>query len=497
MTRWTGAILCLLWLAGHAAAADLVVGSKKFTESVVLGELATTLLTASGESARHRREIGGTRVLFEALKRGDIDIYPEYSGTLAQELLALPGASRQALQSALDNQGLRMSAPLGFANNYALAMREPEAARRGIRAISDLAAADGALRYGFSHEFLDRADGWPGLRDAYGLRAGRLRGLDHDLAYRALDQGAVDVIEVYTTDAEIDYYGLRVLEDDRGHFSDYAAVWLYRSDLPAAAVTALARLDGRIDASGMRRMNAAVKQAGQGEGTVARAFLLSAGLIDQASARSSSVGPWSQFLRTTQEHLLLVSLSLGAALLVALPLGVLAAGVPGLRQVVLSAVGVLQTIPSLALLVIMVPLLGIGAAPAIVALFLYSLLPIVRNTVTGLTGIPDEIRDSARAIGLPRAARLRHVYLPMALPQILAGIKIAAVINVGTATLAALIGAGGYGQPILTGIRLDDTALILWGAVPAAAMALAVQGLFDLAERWLVSPGLRSDTRQV
>jgi osmoprotectant transport system permease protein len=160
-------------------------------------------------------------------------------------------------------------------------------------------------------------------------------------------------------------------------------------------------------------------------------------------------------------------------------------------QAVLGIAGVLQTIPSLALLVFMIPLLGIGAAPAIVALFLYSLLPIIRNTAAGLAGIPPSIVESAEALGLPAGARLRVVELPMASRSILAGIKTSAVLNVGTATLGALIGAGGYGQPILTGIRLDHVGLILEGAVPAALLALAVQGLFEGLERWVVPEGLR------
>jgi osmoprotectant transport system permease protein len=159
--------------------------------------------------------------------------------------------------------------------------------------------------------------------------------------------------------------------------------------------------------------------------------------------------------------------------------------------VILAIVGIVQTIPSLALLVFLIPFLGIGGLPAMVALFLYSLLPIVRNTYAGLHDIPIQIRESAEALGLRAAARLRLVELPMAARAILAGIKTSAVINVGTATLGALIGAGGYGQPILTGIRLDDLGLILEGAVPAAVLALLVQGLFELAERWLVPRGLR------
>ncbi|MGD2113086.1 MAG: ABC transporter permease, partial [Gammaproteobacteria bacterium] len=148
----------------------------------------------------------------------------------------------------------------------------------------------------------------------------------------------------------------------------------------------------------------------------------------------------------------------------------------------------------LALFVFMIPLLGIGGPPAIVALFLYSLLPIIRNTYAGLRDIPPAIIESAEALGLPARARLRLVELPLATRAILAGIKTAAVINVGTATLGALIGAGGYGQPILTGIRLDDTALILQGAIPAAVLALLVQGLFELVERRLLPRGLRLGT---
>jgi osmoprotectant transport system permease protein len=141
---------------------------------------------------------------------------------------------------------------------------------------------------------------------------------------------------------------------------------------------------------------------------------------------------------------------------------------------ILALVSIVQTIPSLALLVFLIPILGIGAQPAIAALFLYSLLPIVRNTASGLTNIPLSIHNSAVALGLTSMRRLRLVEIPMASPAILAGMKTAAVINVGTATLGALIGAGGYGQPILTGIRLDNFNLILEGAVPAALLALIV-----------------------
>jgi len=343
------------------------------------------------------------------------------------------------------------------------------------------------LVFGFSNEFMDRDDGWKGLRKAYGLPQSRVRGMDHDLAYRALASGAIDVTDVYTTDAEIPYDHLRVLRDDRHYFPAYRAVFLYRLDLARrapGAIAALQALAGRIDVGAMQHMNAEVKIGRRTPAAVAAAFL------DVRVAAAS--GGWLKRLgRRTLEHLELVGASLGLALVLALPLGVYAARRRRLGQVVMALTGVLQTVPSLAMFVFMIPLFGIGAGPAIAALFLYSLLPIVRNTHAGLTSIDPALLESAAVMGLPARVRLARVELPLALRSILAGIKIAAVINVGTATLGALIGAGGYGQPILTGIRLDDIGLILQGAVPAALLALLVQGLFEGLEHWFTPRGLR------
>lgn len=470
------------------AATRVVVGSKAFTESVLLGEIAAGAGRRSGVEVEHRRQLGGTRILWRALESGQVDAYPEYLGTLAQELLQLPGATPAQLHAALAGRGLAMTGSLGFSNTYALGMRDARAAALGIRRLSDLRAHP-ALKVGLSNEFMQRADGWPGMRAAYGLPQ-RPDGLDHDLAYRALADGAIDLTDLYSTDAEIPYYKLRVLEDDRGYFPDYAAVFVYRADLARRApafVAALRGLEGRIDAPAMQRLNAAVKLQRQPEATVAAGWLG----VDPPRSDSRAARLWQR----SREHLALVAVSLAAALLVALPLGVFAARRPRLGQVVLSATGLLQTLPSLAVFVFMIPVFGIGAKPAIAALFLYSLLPIVRNTHAGLTGIPRDLRETAAAIGLPPRTRLWKVELPLALGTILAGVKTAAVINVGTATLGALIGAGGYGQPILTGIRLDDIGLILEGAVPAALLALLVQGLFELAERVLTPRGLRIAAR--
>ncbi len=489
---WT--MVCCLLASGcnrdAAVERPLRVGSKKFTESVILGELLELSLEEAGFSTTHRRQLGGTRVLWNALLRGDIDAYVDYTGTLREEIFADRELGQDGLDEALAEVGLRCSATLGFNNTYALGMLEPLAERLGLRRISQLVDHPD-LVLGFTNEFLDRPDGWPGLREAYGLEQ-RPRGLDHDLAYQGLAAGSLQVIDLYSTDAEIAYYGLRVLQDDRQHFPTYQPLVLYRADLPLAAANALSRLEGRIDGATMVRLNAAVKIERQAEAAVAADFLLHAFDLRVTAVVDSL---WTRLRHRTAEHLWLVLLSLGAAILVAIPLGIAAARRPRLGQLLLAAVGVLQTIPSLALLVLMIPLLGIGAPPALAALFLYSLLPIVRNTYIGLRSIPGELMQSAAALGLPAAACLRRVELPLAAPAILAGVKTSAVINIGTATLGALIGAGGYGQPILTGIRLDDLGLILEGALPAAGLALLAQGLFELAERRLVSAGLRQAIR--
>ena len=496
---WLTALLWLLVvaapglspLAAQGAVPQVNIGSKQFTESVILGEIITGLMQNAGLRAAHRRELGGTRVLWQALLHGEIDLYPEYTGTIRQELLPekeMPDEA--AIRTALAAYGVRMTRSLGFKDNYAIGLLERTCQRLDLHTVSALRQHP-ELTFGFSHEFMDRADGWPGLRDRYGLPQQKVVGMDHDLAYRGLAEGAIDATDLYTTDAEIGYYGLCVLEDDLHYFPVYEAVLLYRRDLETRApraVAALEKLEGRLSEGDMSRLNRLAKLDKVPESRIAADFL--------AVQWSLQLPGWTEtalerLWQHTKEHLYLVSISLAAAILIAIPLGIVAAKRPAWGPLILGLTGLIQTIPSLALLVFMIPLLGIGGPPALAALFLYSLLPIVRNTYTGLRDIPLPVRESAEALGLSPGARLRLVELPMASRAILAGIKTSAVINVGTATLGALIGAGGYGQPILTGIRLDDLGLISQGAIPAAVLALGVQGLFEVAERALVPQGLR------
>lgn len=482
---------------------ELRIASKKFTESVTLGEMMRCLTESTDVSTQHVREVGGTRLVFEALRNGEIDAYPEYTGTLLRELFAGQSVDTlEQLREMLRQQGIGISEPLGFNNTYALGMQRNRAEQADLQRISDLRGSED-LRFGFTNEFVQRSDGWPGLRAAYGLSPERVKGLDHDIAYRQLQLGLIDVMDVYTTDARIDALDIKVLEDDRQYFPRYDAVILYRESTARSfpdAVQSMLRLEDQLTEDVMIGLNRAVEIEGRSETHVAFQFVSDRFGIDAGQVEPTRI---ERVIERTIEHLDLVRRSLLPAIFLAIPLGVVASRYRWLGQTILSVTGIIQTIPALALLVLMMPFaaflrlesIGAGSATAIMALFLYSLLPIVRNTYTGLTHVDPALIESAAVLNLPRWFQLLEIELPLASRSILAGIKTAAVLNVGFATLGALVAAGGYGQPILSGIRLANTSLILEGAIPAALLALAVQGLFELVELWTVPKGLRLSAR--
>lgn len=499
------AALLLLWLAlttAAQAASPLVVGSKRFTESYILGEIIRQVANGAGETqAVHKRGLGNTGIVFAALKQGSIDVYPEYTGTISQDLLKDKSAlSLDSMNRELAPLGLAAGVPLGFNDTYALAMREDQAQKLGIKTLSDLVRHP-ELRLGLSQEFLKRADGWNGVKAAYGLPFESPQGFDHGTAYQAISGGQIDVTDIYSTDAEIEKFHLRVLVDDRHFFPAYDAVLLYQSDLPRRLPrtwTALQTLQNKIPAPRMIAMNADADLRHQSFSAIAAAFVTK-DLKQKSSPQEAAHGGFlgllfgPDFWPETWQHLKLVFVSLALSILFGVPLGIWAARQSAAAQPILTIVGVIQTIPSLALLAFLIPLVHqIGVVPAIIALFLYSLLPIVRNTYTGLTNIAPSLRESAVALGLPSMARLRLIELPLAARTILAGIKTAAVINVGTATIAAFIGAGGYGDRISAGLGTYDTPTLLSGAIPAAALALLVQWGFDLLDRALVPAGVSS-----
>jgi len=490
------ALLVLVWTVCCAAAAVppadrvLKVGSKRFTESYILGEILAQT-AAPVTRVEHRQGLGNTAIVLSALRTGAIDVYPEYLGTIDLEILKNPKpTSLEAMREALRPLGLGVGVPLGFSNGYALATRGDA----GITTLSGLASKP-AFKLGLSHEFLGRADGWPGLASYYGLPQ-QPRGIDHGIAYEALKQRQVDVIDIYSTDAKIRQYGLRVLDDDKHYFPRYDAVLLYRLDLPQRlpqAWRALQGLEGKIASDAMIAMNAEAELEGKPFAAIAGGWLAREGGQPTTPARTPAARDGllaktfgNGFTQLARQHLMLVLAAVLLGCLAGIPLGVLAALAPRLRQTVLAVAGTLQTVPSLALLAILIPLLGrIGTVPALVALCAYALLPIVRNTCTGLLQVPIGLRNAALALGLTRRQALLKVELPLAAPVILAGVKTAAVMSVGTATIAAFIGAGGFGERITTGLALNDNDMLLAGAIPAALLALLTQAAFELAERLL------------
>ena len=540
-----------VWGAAGAQAAEVRVGSKRFTESYILAQIVAQTAQAAGARVQVRQGLGNTAIVYEALRSGQIDVYAEYTGTIAQEIVKDPTHTALAdLQRALAPLGLDVGVPLGFNDGYALAMRRAQAEQLGIRRLSDLAKHP-ALRFGLSNEFVGRADGWRGLAARYQLTA-QPTGLDHGLAYEVMAQQQIDVMDIYTTDAKIDALGLLVLEDDRQYFPRYDAVLLFRKDLPAqqpAAWAALQQLQGRISEAQMIQMNAqaelqsmpfdviaqqflaatqvqraqaaskvgagsAVGQGGAGTGNEAATGAVTgvpqgvaaagAGAGSAATPSATPAAPvapvvaphllqrfwqrlWAPDLWTlTGQHLLLVLLSVGAAALIAVPAGVLLFPHAKLRALAVGAAGVVQTIPSLALLAVLIALLGvIGRVPALLALTVYSILPILSNTCAGLAEVAPGLRLAGSALGMTPAQRMRWVELPIAMPTVVAGIRTACAIAIGTATIAAFIGAGGLGERIVTGLALNDSALMLAGAVPAAVLALVSELVFEVGERYL------------
>jgi osmoprotectant transport system permease protein len=503
--------------AGLAAAQDspagrIVIGSKNFTESAILGDMLALLIEAHTDlEVEHRSGLGGTLVCFAALQSGEIDLYPEYTGTGWSIVLKEPGRISDPLQAFLhvearyrDLYDIEWLQPFGLNNTYALALREERANALGVRTISDLLPHAAGLKAGFSIEFMNREDGWPGLGPFYGLGLGDVRALEHGLAYEAVASGSIDLVDAYSTDGKLRRYPLRVLEDDRGFFPPYNAAPIVRGETLRTHPELRAVLDAlafRIPDRTMIDLNYAVEEDGRGFREVAREFLESEGLIgaglptrqDPTSGRGSFVsfmaGRGRETLRLGWQHLQLTLAAVLLAVVVAVPLGISIARSRVGERIALGTAGVLQTIPSLALLAFMIaiPGLGLSARSAIVALFLYAVLPILRNTHTGLNDVDPDLLDAAAGLGLTPRQVLFRVQLPLATRTIMAGIRTATVISIGVATLAAFIGAGGLGEPIVTGLYLNDTWLILSGAIPAALLALTADGVLGRVERRLSS----------
>lgn len=458
----------------------IVIGSKNFPESFILADMMSQLLESEGYVVERKFNLAGTKVCFDALVAGEIDIYPEYTGTVQKIILNSEQAlTLSELNDRLAPQQVRLIEPFGFNNSYALTVRPEIAEERNLDTISDL-VPHSDLRVFVTHEFIEREDGWPGLQAVYGFNW-LPAGIEHALAYRAMSDGEVDVTDGYTTDGEIDHFNLKLLVDDKEFFPKYFGAPIVRNSLDDEVVDILGRLAGTLDDTKMTALNAKV-MLGSDFGEVAKEHLASL-QIQSGYVKQSQV---EETFWATLRHLQLTGVSLGAAIVIGLLVSLLVFRHASVSRPVVYFVGLLQTIPSIALLALMIPLFGTGVVPAIVALFLYSLLPIIRNSVTALASVDPVLLRVATGMGLNRLETLRYVYIPLAMPSILAGVRTSAIICIGTATLAAYIGAGGLGDFIVQGLALDDTRLIIQGAASASILAIVVELMFEGIEKLTV-----------
>ena len=477
------AVALVLCSTGALANDPIVIASKPFPESFILAEMMSQILESEGYEVERKFNLAGTKVCYDALVAGEVDIYPEYTGTVQRVILSSEqDLSLEELNERLATDRVRLLEPFGFNNSYAVTVRAETAERLNLTNVSDLVGHT-ELKIYFSHEFLEREDGWPGLRKLYGFDFDPA-GIEHTLAYRAMADGEVDATDGYTTDGEIDHFNLKALHDDKGFFPKYYGAPLVRTSLDPRVTDILLRLSNTLDDATMTALNARA-MLGTDYGIVARDHL--ATLAIESDYEEETL--LQETLRATLRHLYLTGVSLGAAVLIGFTISILVFRHVTISRPVVYFVGLLQTIPSIALLALMIPLFGTGVVPAMVALFLYSLLPIIRNTVTALSSVDPVLLRVAASLGLHRVEILRLVYIPLALPSILAGIRTSAIICIGTATLAAYIGAGGLGDFIVQGLALDDTGLIIQGALSASILAIIVELTFEGVEKLTTPKG--------
>lgn len=468
------------------------------------------LLEADGQEVVRKMNLGGTKVAFDALNHGGIHVYSDYTGTGYVMILKMNGERNPqkvhdiVSREFLSRFDIQWSESLGFNNTYALTIRKADSSFKNFKTISDVSGKVSSYKIAAPYEFMERKDGFKGLSNEYNLNFAKdkLTSMNAGLMYAAIKDKQVDFIVSYSTDGRIKAFNLRILKDDKNYFPPYNAAYLAKKDsfkkFPLLQKN-IEKLEGLINEEEMIEMNDQVDRLKQEPKDVAKNYLISKGLLKGEVIHQEVETSFIQFMISRRadlfkliwEHLLLSFVAIFAALLISLPTGVLLTKKEKLAKVVFPIVNTIQTIPSLALLGFLIPIMGIGFAPAVLALFLYSLLPLVRNTYEGIKGVDRNFVEASKGIGLTNTQILLKVEIPLALPIILAGLRTATVIVIGTATLAALIGAGGLGDPIFRGVSTVNSNLILLGAVPAALLAIIADKLIGWSETHLVSKGIR------
>jgi osmoprotectant transport system permease protein len=474
-------LFCLFFQLGRADSA-VVVGSKSFSESVILAELASQWLEAHDIPVERKFNLGNTGIVAEALFQNNISFYPEYSGTLKESLLKIH--SEEDYEKSLSEKKLMVTGSLGFENTYALAITKKLADRLSLRKISDLRNHP-ELKVGISHEFANREDGWPGLRQRYSLQFKAPSTMAHALSYEAIRTGSLDVIDVYTTDPLIDKLNLLVLKDDLNYFPKYDALYVGLKDFGQSSGkvwSLLKQLESQITVDEMIQLNKAVDLEKKDLSATVEQFLKSRklGFSKKETGNSQS----SEFFMRLKEHLGLSLWSTLFAFLVGMPMGYLAYKIRNLGEIFSLFSALVQTIPSLALLCLLIPVFGIGDFPSYISLFLYALLPIVLNSQLGFQQISQSHHEVSFALGLNLRKKFLWVEFPMAFPLILNGLHQATISTIGTATLASFIGAGGLGAYISSGLATNDLTLVMKGAVPVTLLALLFHLIFVLLKKF-------------
>lgn len=475
MKKLSGFIISLLLSVSLSHASEPSrIGSKIFTEGYILSEILAVHLEKNNFSVQRLGGLGATGVTEAAMQNKEIDLIVDYTGGIAKSFLKENGPiSIPEINQRLQPLGFEISNSLGFNNTYALAVRKKWAEDNQVKKISDLKKMN-RLEAAFTPEFTSRNENWINLRKVYGLNKIEVFQMDHQLAYESIKNENVQVIEAYSTDAKLREYDLVTLEDDLNFFPNYEAVimthlgWKYKNP---EQWKVLKLLEGQITENQMIQMNGSVDLDKKSFNEVASSFL-------NVEAKSGSQILFFDILKATQEHLVLVIIPVFIALIIGLPLAYVSYKIPQLQSVFGSIASIFQTVPSLAFLTLLIPLFGIGTFPAIIVLSLYAILPIFISSLYGFKSIPETLHLTCYTLKLNPTFKLLRVEFPLALSGILAGVQTALITTVATATLAALIGSGGYGKKIIAGLAVNDMNIVLSGAIPSALMALIFQLIF-------------------
>lgn len=481
---------------------NIRVASRDFPESILLAEILSSAIEKYSDYEVDRKfNLGGVKICFSAIENNELDIYQDYSGSLINNILGRKSKDEYILDFLKTkiylDYGLKLSDELGFNNNFVLVANKSWAEKHKLKNISDLALKlkndpEFNPRVAFRADFIHRSDGYKSIKETYGIDFENLNVMEYNIAYANLKSNRLDLIDSFSTDPRLMDKDLVLISDDRSAFLKYDALYVYRSEILETypeLIKIFSKLESSLSDKTILDLNLQIA-SGKSYQEVANSFLDKIDLNSKPLKLSSRPIPKSllkenieMFTKAFYEHLLLSYGSFFLAAVFGIIIGVLISYDLKISKFVLALISSLQTIPSLALLALLIPVFGLGYKSALGALLVYALLPIIQNTFSGINSISSEYILLARSLALTEFQILKDIKLPMARNFILAGLKTSVVICIGTATLATFVGAGGLGDIIKAGIDLNSNYLIILGSAPAALLALFSSFVFSKLER--------------